>query len=67
MAAFCVTEAFCAICALCVENREGWWLSSCRSSVVVHNRNPGFNSQQLSVFHTPHKIKLVLLPAEARY
>ena len=36
MAARCVTEAFSTTSELHMENCEGWWLSSCHTSVVEH-------------------------------
>ena len=72
MAAGCVTEAFSAICALCIENREGWWLSGCHSSVVVHdssNQEPCMGSilSNCQLFTFLMRSNLSLLPTEARY
>ena len=36
VAARCVTEAFSTICAVHIEDCEGWWLSGCCSSVAEH-------------------------------
>ena len=57
MAARCATEAFSTICAVHVEDCEGWWLSICCGSVAEHwwikaCRCPGFDSRRLPAFFT---------------
>ena len=38
VAARCAIEAFNTICAVHIENCEGWWLYSCHGSVAEHWR-----------------------------
>ena len=41
---------FSHTCAVQIEDCEGWWLSSCRSSVAEQARYPGFDSRWLPAF-----------------
>ena len=66
MAARCATEAFSTICAVHIEDCEGWWSSSCHGSAAESTgdssqRCPGFNSCQLLVFSLSSIFSLKLL------